>query len=450
MRKNSWKSLTAATISVVLALTIAPVGFANPEDTTSDPAVDTTVEPVECTANKAMSQKTLGKFHAYVINVDTGEVIVDVRGTELTPSASVIKTLTAVAALQKLPAEYRATTQVLASPADPTTLVLQGGGDFTLSRLGPGESSVYSKPPRIRQLARTALAQLPGETPINTIVLDDSFFSGQTWNPDWPRSYRTLGYVSHITSIQADGDRIQPNRLASNYSFRRGKDPVQTVGESFRTLLGNRAVSAQLVRGTAPADAVVISQVQSQDMRQSWLGHMLTHSDNTGAEFIARHAAKAAGYEASIEGANRVIKQSLRELGLRPKTFVIRDASGLSNNNRVHSKLLAELMVKVAKAENGLDALTQWMPIAGQTGTLRYRFQGKSAIARGNVIAKTGYIPGLYGLSGIVNAADGSRLAFAVFARADRENGLSVTYTAQGAIDRVVTRFYTCGASLTQ
>jgi D-alanyl-D-alanine carboxypeptidase/D-alanyl-D-alanine-endopeptidase (penicillin-binding protein 4) len=106
-------------------------------------------------------------------------------------------------------------------------------------------------------------------------------------------------------------------------------------------------------------------------------------------------------------------------------------------------------MVKVANAENGLDVLKQWMPIAGQTGTLRFRFQGASAIARGNVIAKTGWIPGLYGLSGIVNAADGSRLAFAMFARADRENGLSVTYTAQGAIDRVVARLYTCGASLT-
>jgi D-alanyl-D-alanine carboxypeptidase/D-alanyl-D-alanine-endopeptidase (penicillin-binding protein 4) len=316
--------------------------------------------------------------------------------------------------------------------------------------LGPGESSVYSKPPRIRNLARQALAALPADVPITKIILDDSFFSGERWNPDWPAKYRTLGYVSNITSIQADGDRVQPNRLISSYSFRRGKDPVLTVGEAFRESLGVRAAGAELVVGQTPSDAYVVGQVQSQDMRQSWLGHMLTHSDNTGAEFIARHAAKAAGLEGSIAGANKVIRQSLRELGLRPRAFVIRDASGLSNENRVHSKLLAELMVKVAKAENGLDALTQWMPISGQTGTLRFRFQGKSAIARGHVIAKTGYIPGLYGLSGIVNASDGSRLAFAVFARADRENGVSVTYTAQGAIDRVVTRFYTCGASLTQ
>jgi D-alanyl-D-alanine carboxypeptidase/D-alanyl-D-alanine-endopeptidase (penicillin-binding protein 4) len=397
-----------------------------------------------------MKQKTLGKFHAYVINVDTGAALVDVLGKELTPSASVIKTLTAVAALQKLPLEYRAVTQVLSVPTEPSTLVFKGGGDFTLSRLGPGESSVYSKPPRLRNLARQALEQFPIDVPITRIVLDDSFFTGERWNPDWPAKYRTLGYVSNITAIQADGDRVQPNRLISSYSFRRGKDPVTTVGEAFRDLLGERAIGAELVLAPTPADSLVIAEVQSQEMRESWLGHMLTHSDNTGAEFIARHAAKAAGLEGSIAGANQVIRKSLKEIGLKPKTLVIRDASGLSDANRVHSKLLAELMVKVAKAENGLDVLTQWMPIAGQTGTLRFRFQGSSAISRGNVIAKTGYIPGLYGLSGIVNAADGSRLAFAVFARSDRENGLSVTYTAQGAIDRVVTRFYTCGASLTQ
>ena len=446
MHKSTGKLLLAAALAVAMSATFAPISYANPDDT----AVDTSTEAAPCTANKAMSQKTLGKFHAYVINVDTGEVLVDVLGKELTPSASVIKTLTAVAALQKLPPEYRAVTQVLATPSEPSTLVLKGGGDFTLSRLGPGESSVYSKPPRIRNLAKEALEKIPVDVPITKIILDDSFFSGEAWNPDWPAKYRTLGYVSNITAIQADGDRVQPNRLISSYSFRRGKDPVLTAGEALRASLGDRAVNAELVVGKTPADAYVISEVQSQDMRQSWLGHMLTHSDNTGAEFIARHAAKAAGLEGSIAGANKVIKLSLRELGLKPKPLVIRDASGLSNENRVHSKILAELMVKVAKAENGLGVLTEWMPIAGETGTLRYRFQGKSAIARGNVIAKTGYIPGLYGLSGIVNASDGSRLAFAVFARADSENGISVTYTAQGAIDRVVTRFYSCGASLTQ
>lgn len=444
MHKKFWQSLIAGTLSIVLAVSISPVSFANPEGESAENA-----SPVVCKANKAMRQKTLGKFHAHVINIETGQVLVDVRGRELTPSASVIKTLTAVAALQQLPAEYRAVTQVLLSPAEPSTLIFKGGGDFTLSRLVPGQSSVYAKAPRIRALARQALARLSPEVPITKIILDDSFFSGEQWNPDWPANYRTRGYVSNITSIQADGDRMQPNRLVAGYSFQRGAKPVMTAGQAFKDFLGERAIEAELVLGTTPSDAVVIGEVQSQDMRQSWLGHMLTHSDNTGAEFIARHAARAAGFEGSIDGANRVIKKSLRQIGLRPKTFVIRDASGLSDGNRVHARLLAQLMVKVAKSENGLDVLKEWMPIAGQTGTLRFRFQGASAIARGNVLAKTGWIPGVYGLSGIVNAADGSRLAFAMFARADSENGLSVTYTAQGAIDRVVARLYTCGASLT-
>jgi serine-type D-Ala-D-Ala carboxypeptidase/endopeptidase (penicillin-binding protein 4) len=440
MGNRFFKLALVALLSTALSGGVAQVTIANANPT----------ETSVCTANKAMRQKTLGKFHAYVINIETGAVLVDVNGQELTPSASVIKTLTAVAALKQLPDQYRATTRVFSVPSEPSTIVLQGGGDFTLSRLVPGQSSVYSKPARLRTLANSVLANTDPLVPITKIILDDSFFSGPTWNPDWPLSYRTLGYVSHITSIQSDGDRIQPNRLVSSYSFRRGNDPIRTTAKAFRKFLGERARGAELVIGETPIDAVEVAQVQSQGMRESWLGHMLTYSDNTGAEFIARHAAVAAGLDGSISGANKVIKRTLRQIGLKPKPLVIRDASGLSNENRVNAKLMAELMVKVSKGEHGLDALMAWMPVSGQTGTLRYRFQGASAIARGNVVAKTGYIPGLYGLSGIINAADGSRLAFAVFARADRENGITVTYTAQGAIDRVVARFYSCGASLTQ
>lgn len=440
MLLKSWKRSIATIAILSLTLVVQVPSFASPEGEVG----------VVCKATKAMNQKALGKFHAYVINADTGAVLIDINGTELTPSASVIKALTAVAALKHLPDEYRATTSVLTVPSEPGTLVLQGGGDYTLSRLGPGESSVYSKPPRIRALAREVIGKLDPSLQVTKIILDDSFFTGSSWNPDWPLSYRTLGYVSHITALQADGDRVQPNRLVSNYSFRRGPNPVKTVGKIFREYLGDRALDAELVVAPTPSESVLLAQVQSQDVRTNWLGQMLTHSDNTGAEFIARHAARAAGLEPNQRGVSTIIKRSLRELGLKPKTFVIRDASGLSDQNRVHARLLAKLMVKVANGENGLDALTQWMPVAGESGTLKYRFQGSSAVARGQVVAKTGYIPGLYGLSGIVYAQDGSRLAFAVFARKDDERGLSVTYTAQRAIDRVVTRFYLCGASLTQ
>lgn len=129
MPRNFWRRSIAIAAALSMTLVFQAPSFANPEDETQ----------VLCRANKAMKQEALGKFHAYVIDVDTGEVLVDLNGTELTPSASVIKTLTAVAALRQLPQEYRATTSVLTTAAEPGTLVLQGGGDYTLSRLGPGK-----------------------------------------------------------------------------------------------------------------------------------------------------------------------------------------------------------------------------------------------------------------------------------------------------------------------
>lgn len=442
MLSKSWKTKLALLAAVALIFGILQPGHSAPTDDETGVAV--------CKATKAMRQKTLGKFHAYVINIDTNKVLLDVRGLELTAPASVIKVLTAASAIQTLPPEYRASTQLLTVPEEPGTLVFRGGGDFTLSRLLPGQSSVYTKPPRINNLVKQALLALPAETTISKIVLDSSFFNGDSWNQDWPDSYRSLGYVSHITALQADGDRVQPNRSASNYSFRRTTDPVMTAGKALKKQLGELASSAELVVGATPETATVIAEVTSQDIRENWIRHMLVHSDNTSAEFIARHTAKYAGLDPSITGSQKVIKDSLRAIGLKPKRMVIRDASGLSAENRVHAKALARLMVKIAKDDNGLGIISQWLPIAGETGTLKYRFQGNSAIARGQVIGKTGYIPGLYGLSGIINASDGSRLAFAVFASADIEAGLSVTYTAQPAIDRVIARFYSCGASLSQ
>ena len=76
MHKSTVKLLLAAALTVAMSATFAPISYANPDDT----AVDTATEVAPCTANKAMSQKTHGKFHAYVINVDTGEVLVDVLG----------------------------------------------------------------------------------------------------------------------------------------------------------------------------------------------------------------------------------------------------------------------------------------------------------------------------------------------------------------------------------
>jgi D-alanyl-D-alanine carboxypeptidase/D-alanyl-D-alanine-endopeptidase (penicillin-binding protein 4) len=104
---------------------------------------------------------------------------------------------------------------------------------------------------------------------------------------------------------------------------------------------------------------------------------------------------------------------------------------------------MAELMVQVLDGEENLDIVYKSLPVAGQTGTLASRFTGSSAVARGQVIAKTGWIETAYGLGGVVRAKDGSKLTFAFYAV---RNGIQAS--AKDALDALTTGVYNCGDNL--
>jgi D-alanyl-D-alanine carboxypeptidase/D-alanyl-D-alanine-endopeptidase (penicillin-binding protein 4) len=104
-------------------------------------------------------------------------------------------------------------------------------------------------------------------------------------------------------------------------------------------------------------------------------------------------------------------------------------------------------MVKVASGDPVLSPLESYLPVAGVgPGSMVSRFTGRNAIARKFVRGKTGFIPGLYSLAGTINAQDGSRLAYAIFAHS--ADGKRVTGATRGALDTVATRFFTCGSRL--
>jgi D-alanyl-D-alanine carboxypeptidase/D-alanyl-D-alanine-endopeptidase (penicillin-binding protein 4) len=177
------------------------------------------------------------------------------------------------------------------------------------------------------------------------------------------------------------------------------------------------------------------------------MSHAIGISDNTETEFIARHAAKAAGLSPSFESIEPMVKSMLNNLEIDSAKLVMKDASGLAQANRVTPKMITELMVKVAQANTVLTPLESYLPVAGVgPGSMGGRFTGANAIARKFVRGKTGFIPGLYSLAGTVNAKDGSRLAYSIFARS--ADGKAVSWSTRGALDTVATRFYSCGAKL--
>lgn len=425
-------------------------------------------QAAECTPiKKELSAAKLGKLYAYAVDITTGKVLVNVRSGQQTPSASVMKTITAAAALKfivkprqvkgELP--YTATTSVLTIPTEPGTLILRGGGDHSLTRVGASSYTTYylpgAHPAKLRIIAANALAALPAGTVINKIVLDDSFFLGKTWNPNWYSYSRTVGDMSPISGLMVDAGRINPDLTDKAYSGLRVSDPTAQAGRYFKSLLGAAAKDAKVVKGLTPATATVLVSKESQPI-ETWIRHALRISDNTETEVIARHTALALRLKNDYTSVQRVGRRLFSSLGVDYKQLIMKDASGLAPNNLVTPKLLVALMSAAAKPESDIAMLPELMGTSGDGGTLGGRFLNYNkttkrydlVIPKGSIRAKTGYIGSVYSLAGLITTPDAHQIAFAIFARSDKANRKYVGAGTKTAIDDVVEKLYLCGSTL--
>ena len=416
---------------------------------------------------KELSSSKLGKLYAYAVDLTTGKVLVNVRANQQTPSASVMKTITAAAAIKFIvkPREiagalpFRASTSILTIPEEPGTLILRGGGDHTLTRVGSSSYTTYylpgAHPAKLRILASEALAALPQGTVINKIVLDDTIFKGPTWNPNWYTYSRTNGDMTPITGLMVDAGRVNPDLTDKAYSGVRVSDPTAQVGRFLKKWLGEAAKDATIVKGVTPANATILVSKESQPI-DNWIRHALRISDNTETEVIARHTQQALKLPNHYSSVQRMGRRLFSSLGLDYKKLVMKDASGLAPNNQVTPKLLVDLLGAAAKPESDIALLPELMATSGDGGTLGGRFvrynsstkKYELVIPKGSIRAKTGYIGTVYSLAGLVTTADSHQIAFAIFARADRAHGRYVGVGTKNAIDDVVEKLYLCGSTL--
>ncbi|AAT88417.1 D-alanyl-D-alanine carboxypeptidase [Leifsonia xyli subsp. xyli str. CTCB07] len=390
-----------------------------------------------CSVASLAQDRRLGNLEAQVVNAKTGEVLFDRNGSKPAPTASVLKTLTAAAALATLGPDHRVQTTVLAGSA-PGQIVLVGGGDVTLSRLPGGRGAFYTGAPSIQDLAKQTQQALGGQ-PVTSIVVDTSLFGGPVWQPSWDeRQERVVeGSTPYMTALMVDGDRDNPAVVESP----RSTDPIARAVRYFQEYL---ETDAPVSSGTAPAGAQQLAAVQSQPVT-ALIEQAMKYSDNTIMEELARLVAIKTGTGNTFDAENAGVLAGLKTYGIDTAGIHIADGSGLSADNAVPPSYLTRLFVKVLNREKGLGVVYDGLPISGQTGTLGpsyNRFTGSSSAARGAVRAKTGWIDNGYTLSGVVDSADGTPLTFAVFALGP------VSANAKQAIDALVTGFYRCGDNL--
>ena len=399
-----------------------------------------------CSINDLALDPALGSFSGIVMDPISGEVVFSRLGEVGIAPASVMKVITASAALTTLGPDATFTTSVVASP-DAETVVLVGGGDSTLSARAPGAESVYVGSPTLADLAEQTIASWSEgleegtKVAITELVVDASLWDPEdSWDSTWSTNAKSSGFISEVTALQVDGDRRDPAFALSP----RTNDPVARAASAFVSALrvaGNTSRFVNISYGIAGPDARVLASVESRPVSEL-VTYMLKESDNTLAEMLARHVSLATGLEGTSESIGQALTGSLAPYGLDSELATIRDGSGLSPENLVTPWYVGQLLVEAYRSETELSLIPDALPLAGVDGSLDDRFTGANAIAQAQVRAKTGSITGVRSLAGFVTGEDGADLVFAFFAVGD------VGDAAKMAIDTVVTGVYSCGSNL--
>ena len=399
-----------------------------------------------CSLDSLVSDPQLATFAGIVVDPLSGDVLFSRNDDVGVAPASVLKLVTAAAAMTTLGPDTRFETRVVTG-VEPGVVVLVGGGDATLSSLGAGAESVYQGAPKISDLAAQTVASLAATLPedervtITEVVVDVSLWdSSDQWDSSWASDARAKGFISQVTPLQVDGDRQNPVATVSRRSDNAADRAARAFVDALRAA-GNTARFVTVSTGTADPGATVLATVQSQPV-SVLVNYMVKESDNTLSEMLARHVSLAVGLGATAESLNQALAGTLASRGLPLEEISIRDGSGLSNLNRVEPRYVARLLTEIYRSEGTLQRVREGLAVAGADGSLRDRFTGANASASGRVFAKTGSIQGVRSLAGFVSAADGSDLAFAFFSMGE------VGDPTKTAIETAVTGVYACGENL--
>jgi serine-type D-Ala-D-Ala carboxypeptidase/endopeptidase (penicillin-binding protein 4) len=152
-------------------------------------------------------------------------------------------------------------------------------------------------------------------------------------------------------------------------------------------------------------------------------------SHNMMAEQVLRTVGRVAVGEGTVEGGRRALEHMMREAGhSAPGEIAVYDGSGLSVLNRTSAHGLVSLLAVMAESPMW-EAYWETLPEAGSPQGLRRMHQ---TAAQGNLRAKTGTINRVSSLAGMVTAANGERLAFAIIS-----NNVPSTAVAKG-IENVI------------
>lgn len=355
-----------------------------------NPASSSALEPnsVASVFSKYIENKYLANPSVVVIDQQDGSVVYQKGAYSLRKPASIQKIFMGVAAVMHLPMDQVFPTSLWVG-TQPNSLVIQGSYDPWIS-------------------TSSQLAEKMGRTSLPRIEFN-SLKALKELNPDLDSSF-TLFYASLFT----------PETEHIKKFFRDKGLNVKMKRVSNQTALdfsGTRILTSE-----------------SPELEEM-LGYAVAWSDNTLSERIARIASVAAGNTFDQAGVADTFSSALAELGIESSKMIVKDASGLSKENRVTANLVGQLLVKI-KADERFVPLINSFPVSGISGTLRNRFTETAPDAVGLVKAKTGTLSNTTNLAGYVESGD-REYAFVIISDSHVKT-YSVANRIRDLVDRIL------------
>ncbi|MFT5683800.1 MAG: D-alanyl-D-alanine carboxypeptidase/D-alanyl-D-alanine-endopeptidase (penicillin-binding protein 4) [Myxococcota bacterium] len=407
-----------------------------------------------------------------VVNVATGEEVYAYRADENFLPASVMKVVTAAAALRSLGPAYRFTTAVLRDEeaeidAEGTlvgNLYIWGGGDPQLvveqiwkmarelklagvnkvdgdlvfdseyfddeyliagwnKKVDITNGPAYFAP--ISALTvnynTTAIVVAPGpeageparvelETPVDLFTLENTVTTGRLGSRPWMTIERDVNWKTGEITFTMEGN-IPMGEEPWRY-YRAVADPKTHFMDVFEEMMAAHGITvtgrSRLAR--APTDTVALVSWKSPSL-QDLLNQMNKNSSNIIAEQVLKAmGAEVHGAPGTTEKGLQVISDYLTSLGIPAEETSLVNGSGLSRQLTLRpSHITAVLMDMYHDRQVGAEFLAS-LSVGGQDGTLRRRFNDDEQAGR--VRGKTGSVNGVYCLAGFIDAGDGEVYAF--------------------------------------
>jgi len=336
---------------------------------------------------------TLADPSVIVLDEKSGEVVYESNANSPRKPASVIKLISAASAYTYLSPSDSYTTSMWIG-ADQKSVVIQGSLDPWVSY----ENSVAVK------MGRTSLERIEFNALSSLKSLNGGSTKGAT-------IYYSNLYAADINHI---------NKFLKDRHFSISLKRVRTVDA--------RNMSAErLLTSTSPTLEKILD----------WT---LTWSDNLLAERIARLASAAAGHSMDDAGVAQTFAELLTGMGISTSKLVIKDASGLSKENRVTARQISQLLM-VIYHDQKFAPLVAGLPVGGVSGTLQHRFIETAPEAVGLVRAKTGTLNGTTNLAGFVQSGDHEYIFVIIADRHDKS--YSVTKKVRATVDRILGKIAT-------